>query len=231
LEKWCLAWRDATINGHQTNNFSEITVRIFKDIVLSRVKAYNVISLIDLACTVLEDYYCRRFREFANSKNCKARLFLQTQSKKSNTIKQYDVIQISEIEYKVTTSDDKTYEINTSVGICSCFEGQFGSFCTHQCAVYSYYDVVSKNFPPVTAEDKYNISVLAQGDKSLPMSFFESFLPNDSCKQYTSTNNYIESTIDVQSNTVEEEETLPIIINNDNASHKVYKQQQVKMYQ
>jgi len=56
----------------------------------------------------------------------------QTQSKKANTIKQDGVIQISEIEYKVTTSDDKTYEINTSVGICSCFEGQFGSFCTHQ---------------------------------------------------------------------------------------------------
>ncbi|KAL5241832.1 hypothetical protein ACI65C_009242, partial [Semiaphis heraclei] len=38
--------------------------------------------------------------------------------------------------------------------------------------------------------------------------------------QYTSTNNYIKSTIDVQSNTVEEE-TLPVIINNDNASQSL----------
>lgn len=32
--------------------FSEVTVRIFKDIVLSRVKANNVISLIDFACII-----------------------------------------------------------------------------------------------------------------------------------------------------------------------------------
>lgn len=201
--KWCLAWRDATVNGHQTNNFSEITVRIFKDIVLSRVKAYNAIALIDFSCTVLEEYYCRRFRELANSRNCKARLFLQLQSKKASTIKPENVIQISDIEYKVVISDDKTYDINTIVGICSCDKGQFGSFCAHQCAVYSYYDVVSKNFPPVTPEDKHTISVLAQGDKSLPISFFESFLPNSSSAHSTS-NNYTESNIEIQSETVKE---------------------------
>lgn len=206
--KWCLAWRDATVNGHQTNNFSEITVRIFKDIVLSRVKAYNAIALIDFACTVLEEYHCHRFREFANSRNCKARLFLQSQIKKGSTIKPENVIQISDIEYKVVTSDDKTYDINTNVGICSCDKGQFGSFCAHQCAVYSYYDVVSKNFPPVTSEDKHTISVLAQGDKSLPISFFESFLPNSSSAHSTS-NNYTESNIEIQSETVKE--LLPVI--------------------
>lgn len=41
-ERWCLAWRD-----HHTNNYSEMSVRIFKENVLCRVKAYNVISLID----------------------------------------------------------------------------------------------------------------------------------------------------------------------------------------
>lgn len=61
-EKWCLAWRDVTCHGHHTNNFSEITVRIFKDTVLSRVKAYNVIALIDFVCTTLEEYYRRRLR-------------------------------------------------------------------------------------------------------------------------------------------------------------------------
>ena len=29
-EKWCLAWRDHTNRGHQTNNFREVSVRIFK---------------------------------------------------------------------------------------------------------------------------------------------------------------------------------------------------------
>ncbi|KAF0713108.1 SWIM-type domain-containing protein [Aphis craccivora] len=40
-ENWCLAWRDHTNRGHQTNNFSEVSVRIFKENVLGRLKAYN----------------------------------------------------------------------------------------------------------------------------------------------------------------------------------------------
>ncbi|GBN14235.1 hypothetical protein AVEN_59386-1 [Araneus ventricosus] len=37
-EVWCLAFRDETIREHNTNNFSEVAIRIFKDEVLSRVK-------------------------------------------------------------------------------------------------------------------------------------------------------------------------------------------------
>jgi len=40
-ECWCLAWRDHTNRGHNTSNLSEVFVRIFKENVLCRVKAYN----------------------------------------------------------------------------------------------------------------------------------------------------------------------------------------------
>jgi hypothetical protein len=33
-EIWCFAFRDASMHEHHTNNFSEVNVRIFKDIVL-----------------------------------------------------------------------------------------------------------------------------------------------------------------------------------------------------
>lgn len=59
-QKWCFAWRDESSRGHHTNNYSEITVRIFKEAVLSRVKTYNVIALLDFTCTVLEEHYCRK---------------------------------------------------------------------------------------------------------------------------------------------------------------------------
>lgn len=39
-EKWCLAWRDITCKGYHTNNFSEITVRIFKD-TLNKINEIN----------------------------------------------------------------------------------------------------------------------------------------------------------------------------------------------
>ncbi|XP_055924605.1 uncharacterized protein LOC129956699 [Argiope bruennichi] len=54
LELWCLAFRDETIRGHNTNNFLEVAIRIFKD-VLSQVKSYNVI-------TSLGNYYSRRLK-------------------------------------------------------------------------------------------------------------------------------------------------------------------------
>ncbi|GBN19422.1 hypothetical protein AVEN_270188-1 [Araneus ventricosus] len=94
-ELWCLAFRDETIRGHNTNNFSEVAIRIFKDEVLSRVKAYNVITLIDFCATTLENYYSRRLQEFANYRNAGPRLFLEKMRKRAiysaNPIKQEHV--------------------------------------------------------------------------------------------------------------------------------------------
>lgn len=83
-EEWCMAFRDVTTHGHQTNNFAEITVRLFKDIVLSRNKAYNVIALIDFTITCMEEYYQKRIRNFANSRNASPRLILTNLLKKTS---------------------------------------------------------------------------------------------------------------------------------------------------
>ncbi|GBO40371.1 hypothetical protein AVEN_72304-1 [Araneus ventricosus] len=77
-ELLCLAFRNESVKGHNTNNFSEIAVRIFKNEVLSRVRVYNVITLIDFCSTALEKYYNRRLQEFADFRNPRLgpRLFL-----------------------------------------------------------------------------------------------------------------------------------------------------------
>jgi len=39
-EHWGMAWRKiACLRGHNTNNFAEVTVRLFKDNILTRCKA------------------------------------------------------------------------------------------------------------------------------------------------------------------------------------------------
>jgi len=81
-EIWCLSFRNYETHGHQTNNFSGVCVRIYKDIVLSRNKAYDVISLIDFSCTVIEQYYIRRIIKFCNGRCNVARLFLTTIKRK-----------------------------------------------------------------------------------------------------------------------------------------------------
>jgi len=84
---WCLVFRDASVHGHQTNNFSEVNVRIFKDIVLSRNKAYNAVALVDFICTSLEEYYLRRLRTFANRRNDTARHIFEDQLKRAVSVK------------------------------------------------------------------------------------------------------------------------------------------------
>ena len=63
--------------GNHTNNYAEITVRLYKDIVLSRCKIYNKTALVDFTCTEMEIYYVRRLRAFANSREVDPRLLLQ----------------------------------------------------------------------------------------------------------------------------------------------------------
>jgi hypothetical protein len=41
-ELWCIAWRGAEMCGNHTNNYTEIRVRLYKDMVLSICKAYNM---------------------------------------------------------------------------------------------------------------------------------------------------------------------------------------------
>ena len=46
--------------GNHTNNYAKIAVRLYRHIVLSRCKAYNLTSLVDLTLSVMEKYYVRR---------------------------------------------------------------------------------------------------------------------------------------------------------------------------
>lgn len=51
--EWVLLFRSGlTTRGHNTNNFAEASIRILKDIVLHRRKAYNVVALVDFIASV-----------------------------------------------------------------------------------------------------------------------------------------------------------------------------------
>ena len=42
-EKWCQAYRHRITKGNNTNNYAEVTIRLFKDLVLERFKMYNLV--------------------------------------------------------------------------------------------------------------------------------------------------------------------------------------------
>jgi hypothetical protein len=151
---------------------------LFKDEVLCRIKAYNVITLIDFCATTLEEYYKRRLQEFANARNFGPRLFLQKLKRKAieaeNPIMKEDIRKIEgkEQEYEVKGVND-TYIVNVKSACCSCPSGMFGRFCKHQFAVYYNFNVCGVNFPPITAQHRYEMAYLALGEDAPPPSFYE----------------------------------------------------------
>lgn len=68
-EEWGLCFRQNLITrGHNTNNYSETSIRIIKDIVLQRTKAFNAVALVDYYCSVWEPYCKVRLMNFATGR-------------------------------------------------------------------------------------------------------------------------------------------------------------------
>lgn len=70
------------------------------------------------------------------------------------------------------TKDELTYEVNSSVGWCSCPAGSCGAFCKHQTLVHEVFGVGFPNLPPIDFEGKYKLARLALADKCPPLEFF-----------------------------------------------------------
>jgi len=177
-EKWCICFRDSYSRGHVTNNYCEVAVRLYKDHVLGRVKAYNVLALIDLTSTALEDYYKRRLREFADSRNSSIRLMLQKMMKKVTYLKEDMIVQENDYEFLVPSEQEQTllYYVNIKCGLCSCSIALAGKFCKHQYAIFQFFNIKSDNFPSITATDRFNIAKVAFGEQVLDKSFYDPFL-------------------------------------------------------
>ena len=60
-KEWAVCFRDqAALRGTNTNNYAESGIRILKDLVFRRVKAYNLVQLFQFITHTFETYYERR---------------------------------------------------------------------------------------------------------------------------------------------------------------------------
>lgn len=68
-DEWILLSRQKLLTRqYNTNNFAEANVRILKDIVLCRTKAFNVVALTDFCISMWEPYLARKLLDFGNSR-------------------------------------------------------------------------------------------------------------------------------------------------------------------
>lgn len=67
IEEWVTMFRSEVLTrGHDTNNFAEACIRLLKDIVLERTKAFNIVALVDFIANVWEPYFQARLLHFAH---------------------------------------------------------------------------------------------------------------------------------------------------------------------
>jgi len=164
MEEWAVCYRkNLQIHGQNTNNIVEASIRIFKDIVLERCKAFNAAALVDFVFDVLENYHKRRLIKFSSYRVSKPELLY-----KSFCTKAHDLIvsQIDELSFNVTSSVDNnnryTVFIKNDYEFCDCPAGQCGSFCKHICAVHLN-GYATMNCPVLTTTDRIKLGLLAVG--------------------------------------------------------------------
>ncbi|XP_071041818.1 uncharacterized protein [Parasteatoda tepidariorum] len=179
-KEWVLLDRSIT-RDNNTNNYAESTIRIVKDIVLNRTKAFNVVALVEFCMEVWEKFLTRKLLEYAHSRRRNIDLIFKSVYEKSKYIKDENVRECAPNLFEVQSENDvnKSYTINTELGVCTCPTGMHGAFCKHQCFFLMEKKLSLPNAPPISVEEKYALAKLALGDKCPPPSFFSEFIEKD----------------------------------------------------
>lgn len=170
--EWCLCSRASlTTRGHNTNNTVEASIRIFKDIVLERCKAFNICALVDFVSTTLENHHMRRLLNYANGRETKNDIAYGKFVRKASALK---VVQTGENYFEVWSSQDEgnaKYKVLSDLQMCECLAGQGGKFCKHLCAVQEIYKNIS-TCPQLSTNDKFLFAKIALGDTAEKNSHF-----------------------------------------------------------
>ena len=169
-----MAYRsDIITRGHETNNYAEATVRLLKDIMLDRRKAYNVVALVGYIVDVLEPYYENRLYEVASGRPSPLLVAFAKLQSTANTLSLSGAVQLESDTYQVPSSFGETsYVVNVREGICTCPKGESGALCKHQLALSTSKELALPNLPAVTYKERRELACLALGSRAPAETFF-----------------------------------------------------------
>lgn len=86
-EEWVALHRQELLTRcHNTNNYAEASIRIIKDIILNRTKAFNVTALVEFCSTVWEIYCKNRLLSFAHNQQAKPYIMYEALCKRMKDI-------------------------------------------------------------------------------------------------------------------------------------------------
>lgn len=150
--EWCHNYRKELLTrGHNTNNYVEASIRIFKDLILHRCKAFNSVALLEFVVKILEAYHIRRILNHANSRVAHREILYNHYKNMASNL---DVKEINKHTFNVTSSKDAhvlyTVHVERSYTYCDYFTGYGGAYCKHICAVEQKTGILSDSAPILT---------------------------------------------------------------------------------
>ncbi|KAK3931300.1 putative cell division protein WhiA [Frankliniella fusca] len=147
-EEWVQLFRDnLPIGGHHTNNYAEATVRILKDVILQRTKAYNVVALTDYVVNGWENYLQNKLSKYAFKRMANP---LRLYNDLLNRIP-------AALADKIIQIDEDTFHVPSAVN------GE---------ATYEKFGKLFPNQPLICSADRYVKGQMAFGDRCPEKEFF-----------------------------------------------------------
>ena len=169
--EWAICYRSHLLTrGNQTNNYAEAGMRIIKELVFNRVKAYNIVQIFSFITECLELYYTRKLLSFAHNRVDRY-ISLKYQGMKSMGIGLDQTQRLAnENTFLVHSQTERgvKYLVDMNLGLCSCAGGQDGSPCSHQAAIAKLYGVYSINcISTISSRARKILATIALGDKAI----------------------------------------------------------------
>ena len=169
--EWAVCYRSLfPVRGNNTNNLAEAGVRILKEIVFSRVKAYNLVEMFQFVVDKLENYYQRRILSVAHSRFDR---YVQVKFRglHAGKIMAEHIERLPEYPdqflVKSRRDPDSVYQIDMNIGTCTCIKGRDGSPCSHQLAVAMKCHKVSLNcIPTLHPSCRRQLAYIAVGSEA-----------------------------------------------------------------
>lgn len=165
-QEWALCVRKGLITrGQNTNNISEAGMKIIKDVILDRTKAYSPVQLFFFIVIDLDAFYEIKLLDVA-----------------ANRPPQY--LKKTNLSYKTSNTDCTLFEVynklhNTQYtvdldhGICSCPQGNRGFPCKHQVFIAN-----DKNIDiiclPTNVETRKKLHIIATGSSDIKSGWYGS---------------------------------------------------------
>ena len=185
--EWALSYRvDRMMRGNHTNNYAEAGIRILKEIVFGRIKAYNLIQMFEFITNTMEKYFINRYLDMAHSRY-RPGIPLRFKDLYDTDV-QNSIVAVQELRdsiYCVTEvqsgAGEVEFTLDMDIGVCSCAKGWNGNACKHQAAVAKKHKICSVNMPPFHSKEARRLfAILARGEENAMTADFYADL-RDTC--------------------------------------------------